>query len=217
MDIKWGKIAGGSNVTDLPMEPKPPSISPDSGVVVLGRFQPFHLGHEYMLESASKWRNENNPNAPLIIAIGSSNRPQNLRNPWTYEERSQMIETWTKSAQIENFQICSIPDIEDPPNWVTHASQYHGQAGVLVTTDMGTAELYTASGWDVILLPLEQRERFEGWRVRETARMLSTIGDQDAIREVLGTLIPMPVLDHLIETNGLHRLAFMGEGGEPVG
>ena len=217
MDIKWGKIAGGSNVTDLPMEPKPPSIAPDSGVVVLGRFQPFHLGHEYMLESASNWRNENNPNAPLIIAIGSSNRPQNLRNPWTHEERSQMIETWAKSAQIENFQICSIPDIEDPPNWITHASQYHGQAGVLVTTDMGTAELYTASGWEVVLLPLEQRERFEGWRVRETARMLSTIGDQDAIREVLGTLIPMPVLEHLIETNGLHRLAFMGEGGEPVG
>ena len=217
MDIEWGKIAGGSNMTDLPMEPNPPSMAPDSGVVVLGRFQPFHLGHEYMLESASKWRNENNPNAPLIIAIGSSNRPQNLLNPWTYEERSQMIESWAKSAKIENFQICSIPDIEDPPNWVIHASQYHGQAGVLVTTDMGTAELYTASGWDVILLPLEQRERFEGWRVRETARMLSTIGDQDAIREVLGTLIPMPVLEHLIETNGLHRLAFMGEGGEPVG
>ena len=217
MDIEWGKIAGGFNVTDLPMEPKPPSIAPDSGVVVLGRFQPFHLGHEYMLESASNWRNENNPNAPLIIAIGSSNRPQNLRNPWTYEERSQMIETWTKSARIENFHICSIPDIEDPPNWVTHASQYHGRAGVLVTTDMGTAELYTASGWDVVLLPLEQRDRFEGWRVRETARMLSTIGDLDAIREVLGTLIPMPVLEHLIETNGLHRLAFMGEGGEPVG
>ncbi len=217
MDIKWGKIAGGSNMTDLPMKPNPPPIAPDSGVVVLGRFQPFHLGHEYMLESASKWRNENNPNAALIIAIGSSNRPQNLRNPWTHEERSQMIETWSKSAHIVNFQICSIPDIEDPPNWVTHASQYHGQAGVLVTTDMGTAELYTASGWDVILLPLEQRDRFEGWRVRETARMLSTIGDQDAIREVLGTLIPMPVLDHLIETNGLHRLAFMGEGGEPVG
>ena len=145
MDIEWGKIAGGSNMTDLPMEPNPPSMAPDSGVVVLGRFQPFHLGHEYMLESASKWRNENNPNAPLIIAIGSSNRPQNLLNPWTYEERSQMIESWAKSAKIENFQICSIPDIEDPPNWVIHASQYHGQAGVLVTTDMGTAELYTAS------------------------------------------------------------------------
>ena len=128
-----------------------------------------------------------------------------------------MIESWAESNQIENFQICSIPDIEDPPNWVTHASKYHGQGDVLVTTDVVTAELYKASGWDVILLPLEQRERFEGWRVRETARMLSTIGDKDAIREVLGTLIPVPVLEHLIETNGFHRLAFMGEGGEPVG
>ena len=204
-------------MNDLPLEPNPPESEPDSGVVVLGRFQPFHLGHEYMLESASKWRNANNPNAPLIIAIGSSNRPQNLRNPWTYEERSQMIETWAISNAIGNYVIYSIPDIDDPPNWVTHASRYHGQAGVLVTTDISTAELYTASGWEVVLLPLEQRERFEGWRVRETARMLSTIGDQDAIREVLGTLIPMPVLEHLIETNGLHRLAFMGEGGEPVG
>ena len=51
MDIEWGKIAGGSNMTDLPMEPSPPSMAPDSGVVVLGRLQPFHLGHEYMLES----------------------------------------------------------------------------------------------------------------------------------------------------------------------
>ncbi|MED5231036.1 MAG: adenylyltransferase/cytidyltransferase family protein [Candidatus Thermoplasmatota archaeon] len=204
-------------MTDLPLEPEPPESEPDSGVVVLGRFQPFHLGHEYMLESAAKWRNENNPTAILIIAIGSSNRPQNLLNPWTYKERSQMIETWVESNSIENYLICSIPDIEDPPNWVAHASRYHGQAGVLVTTDMGTAELYTASGWDVTLLPIEQRERFEGWRVRETARMLSTIGDLEAIREVLGTLIPMSVLDHLIETNGLHRLAFMGEGGEPVG
>lgn len=217
MDIEWEKIAGGSKLTDLPMEPIAPSEEPLPGVVVLGRFQPFHLGHEYMLESASNWRNEHNPDASLIIAIGSSNRPQNLRNPWTYLERGEMIEAWAESNQIENFQICSIPDIEDPPNWVTHASKYHGQGGVLVTTDVFTAELYKASGWDVIQVPLEQRERFEGWRVRETARMLSTIGDKDAIREVLGTLIPAPVLEHLIETNGFHRLAFMGEGGEPVG
>ena len=119
-------------MSDLPLEPNPPDSEPDSGVVVLGRFQPFHLGHEYMLESASKWRNTNNPKAPLIIAIGSSNRPQNLRNPWTHEERSQMIETWAISNAIGNYVIYSIPDIDDPPNWVTHASRYHGKAGVLV-------------------------------------------------------------------------------------
>ena len=204
-------------MTDLDLVPEPPKSPPKPGVVVLGRFQPFHLGHEYMLESAAKWRDENIPNANLIIAIGSSNRPQNLLNPWSHEERAEMIQFWLKSKSIEGIHICSIPDIEDPPNWVNHASQYHGSAGVIVTTDLSTSELYSAAGWQVVLLPLDQRERFEGWRVRETARMLSTIGDEAAIREVLGTLVPMAVLNHLIESNGLHRLAFMGEGGEPVG
>ena len=129
-------------MNDLPLEPTPPESEPDSGVVVLGRFQPFHLSHEYMLESASKWRNANSPNAPLIIAIGSSNRPQNLRNPWTHEERSQMIENWAISNSIGNYVIYSIPDIDDPPNWVTHASRYHGKAGVLVTTDMGLSLIH---------------------------------------------------------------------------
>jgi hypothetical protein len=82
---------------------------------------------------------------------------------------------------------------------------------------LGTSELYAAAGWEVVLIPLIERERFEGWRIRETARMLSTITEEAALREVLGSLVPSAVLDNLIETNGLHRLAFMGEGGEPVG
>ena len=45
MDIEWEKIAGGSKLTDLPMEPIAPSEEPLPGFVVLGRFQPFHLGH----------------------------------------------------------------------------------------------------------------------------------------------------------------------------
>ena len=204
-------------MTDLPMMPKPPVNAPNSGVVVIGRFQPLHFGHEILLNSAAEYRDSNYPDLTLIICVGSSNRPQSLTNPWSADERSTMIEKWAESNEITNILICPIPDIEDPPNWVSHAEQYHGSSGVLVTTDLGTKELYRASDWDVILNPLEQRERFEGWRVRETARMLSTIANDEAIREVLGSLIPSVVLEHLIETNGLHRLAFLGEGGEPVG
>lgn len=170
-----------------------------------------------MLEAAAKWRDANRPYSILIIAIGSSNRPQNLANPWTAAERQAMLEFWANSRGLTNFQVCAIPDIEDPPNWVAHASKYHGQDGVLITTDLGTTELYTAAGWEVVALPLHERATFEGWRVRETARMLSTIGDEAAIREVLGGLIPDSVLNWLIENDALRRLAFMGEGGEPVG
>ena len=61
------------------------------------------------------------------------------------------------------------------------------------------------------------RSRFEGWRVRETARMLSTINDEEAIRMVLGESLPQSVVDYLISNDSLKRLAFLGEGGEPVG
>ena len=53
-------------MTDLDLVPEPPKSPPKPGVLVLGRFQPFHLGHEYMLESAAKWRDENLPDANLI-------------------------------------------------------------------------------------------------------------------------------------------------------
>ena len=202
---------------ELPMHPEPPEVPPSQGVVVLGRFQPFHRGHESLIKSAVEWREKNTPKSKIVIAIGSSNRPETLRNPWTSEEREGMIEAWAGDGKIEGVQIVAIPDIDDPPNWVSHAEMYHGASGVLFTSDMLTAELYASSGWEVVTSSLESRELFEGWRVRETARMMSTITEKEAVREVLGATVPMSVIDYLIGIDGLKRLAFLGEGGEPVG
>ena len=113
--------------------------------------------------------------------------------------------------------IVSIPDIDDPPNWVSHAEKYHGKSGVFFSSDSSSCNLYKDSGWEIISMPLVQRENFEGWRVRETARMLSTIYDKDAIDTVLGASIPQSVINYLFSNDYLKRLAFLGEGGEPVG
>ncbi len=203
-------------MTDLAMHPEPPEAPPGPGVVVLGRFQPLHRGHALMIEAAEQWRDSNAPELPLIIAIGSSNRPESMENPWTVEERISMLEAWLDSRGIV-ADIVAIPDIEDPPMWVSHAERYHGQAGAFFTTDVYSADLYESAGWQVMLSDLEQRESFEGWRVRATAHMMSTIRDEDAVRTVLNPAIPEEVVEHLIETGGIHRLAFLGEGGEPVG
>ena len=53
--------------------------------------------------------------------------------------------------------------------------------------------------------------------MRETARMLSTINDEDAIKMVLGESVPESIIDFLITNDLLKRLAILGEGGEPVG
>lgn len=213
----YGRFDGVEGLSELPMIPTPPEVTPSSGVVVLGRFQPFHLGHASLLNAANKWRNEKAPNLNLIIAIGSSNREESLKNPWSAEERSAMIEIWISEMDIQNVEVVLIPDIEDLPNWVAHAEQYHGTAGVFFTSDAPSAGLYEDAGWEVYTEPLENRESFEGWRVRETSRMLSTIGDEEAVREVLSQTIPSVVVDYLVSNDSLRRLAFLREGGEPVG
>ena len=203
---------------ELQILPAPPSESPVSGVVILGRFQPFHKGHQFMLEFAERWRKSNQPELPLIIAIGSANRPESLRNPWSYQEREEMIRHWIESNDFGTIpEIISIPDIDDPPNWVSHAESYHGEAGIFLSSDIDSLELYSKSNWPVVEIPMEERDRLEGWRVRETARMMSTIDDSSAVSEVLSPTIPESVVSFMIEKGYLRRLAFLGEGGEPVG
>lgn len=205
-------------MSELPLNPLPPNISTAPGVVVLGRFQPLHLGHISLIEAAEKWRLENYPNSPLVLCIGSSNRPESMENPWSYREREAMINIWLKNQEgFDNVEIVSIPDIENPPKWVDHAEKYHGKNGFFFTSDNSSAELYSEAGWNVIRHTFEKRNQFEGWRVRATALMLSTISNEDAIRTILSISMPESIINYLIEIDGLRRLAFLVEGGEPVG
>ena len=174
--------------------------------IVLGRFQPFHKGHAILLNAALEL-------GPTIIAIGSSEAEPSLNNPWSAEERKQMISSWLKGRDAD---IVLIPDINDPPNWVEHAKSYHGE-GTLVTSDKSTKELYEAAGFPVTWVDLMNRESYEGWRVRVTLKMLSTVYEVDAQREVMLASIPEEVVDWLIENDALHRLYSMSQGLEHAG
>jgi len=128
-----------------------------------------------------------------------------------------MISSWLDNEAKFDAIVVAIPDIEDPPNWVSHAEKYHGKSGIFFSSDSSSCDLYDNSGWSIISMPLLQRDDYEGWRVRETARMLSTINDEDAIKMVLGESVPESIIEFLVTNNLLKRLAFLGEGGEPVG
>ena len=69
--------------------------------IVLGRFQPFHNGHAYLVEQALA-RFEK-----VTIAIGSSQDEWTVDNPFSFEERKGMIQRWVdvnghkESVEIE--------------------------------------------------------------------------------------------------------------------
>jgi nicotinamide mononucleotide adenylyltransferase len=165
------------------------------------------MGHEYLVRSALEHLEAGDQ---LVVAIGSKQAGWEPDNPWTAEERQAMIQAWATQADAE-IEIVAIEDINDPPNWVSHAEKIHGK-GILVTTDQATAELYRESEVEVRILEMNQREQFEGWRVRQTAKMLSTVYDDEAVREVLKASIPPSVIEWLIETDGLFRLSTFETG-----
>ena len=54
-------------------------------LVFIGRFQPFHMAHQRVIEQALTQGRD------VIVLIGSSRQPRNLRNPFTIEERMAMM------------------------------------------------------------------------------------------------------------------------------
>lgn len=55
--------------------------------VVLGRFQPLHKGHAHMIEEALKVADN------VLVLIGSSQESRTASNPFTYEERKEILQT----------------------------------------------------------------------------------------------------------------------------
>lgn len=54
-------------------------------LVFIGRFQPFHKGHEHVIHQALKKADK------VLVLIGSANVAPSLRNPWGYAVRRSMI------------------------------------------------------------------------------------------------------------------------------
>ena len=175
--------------------------------VVLGRFQPFHKGHQYLVEKALLLAKDSDE---VIVAIGSSQAQYEPTNPWTAEERVAMINSW---ADKNNYQIniVTIEDINDAPNWVSHAIKSHGE-GTLVTSDGPTAQLYKQAGWPIEIIEMSERKDLEGWRIRQTLKMLSTVYDDDATRQVTASSLPISVIEWMIENDAIFRLSTFETG-----
>ena len=69
--------------------------------ILIGRFQPFHLGHDSLLQEALKQSDE------VILIIGSSNRAPSIKNPWTFDERCTMIRETYPDIRLH---FAAIPD-----------------------------------------------------------------------------------------------------------
>ena len=70
--------------------------------VFIGRFQPIHIGHEFVIRKALEHTKK------LIVLVGSANIARDFRNPFTYEERSAMFRS-AFSHEIATGQLILEP------------------------------------------------------------------------------------------------------------
>ena len=86
--------------------------------IFIGRFQPFHKGHEFVVKKALEQAKF------LILFCGSAHQPRSLRNPWLVEEREQMIRACFDSEQNKRIIISPLIDVlYNDELWVRNVQQ----------------------------------------------------------------------------------------------
>jgi nicotinamide-nucleotide adenylyltransferase len=128
--------------------------------LLIGRFQPFHLGHL----SAVRFALQNA--ATLSIGIGSSNRFNEKRNPFTADERKEMILSSLDRETKDRIKIYYIPDVDDHEKWTYHVDSIVPKYDVVFSNDDFTHKLFAKRGIKVIPVPLAQREVLSGTEIR---------------------------------------------------
>lgn len=129
--------------------------------LLIGRFQPFHLGHLAAVRFALTQVDN------LSIGIGSSNRFNEKRNPFSAEERKEMILSSVDKSDLEKCKIYFVPDVNDHAKWTYHVDQIIPKYDVVFSNDDFTHELYKKREIKVVSVPLEQREILSGTDIRQ--------------------------------------------------
>ena len=108
----------------------------------IGRFQPLHHGHLYVLRSILKNYNK------VKIGIGSSQLSNTFNDPFTNTERNEFIKAVFEKRQISSkkYEIYQIPDIFDARKWVDHVISIVGDFNTIFSNSDWIRELFQKEG-----------------------------------------------------------------------
>ncbi|MEM6639153.1 MAG: bifunctional nicotinamide-nucleotide adenylyltransferase/Nudix hydroxylase [Pseudomonadota bacterium] len=87
-------------------------------LVFIGRFQPFHRGHEAVLRAALQQA------AHVIVLVGSAHRPRCSRNPWSFDERHAMVSSLLDHDERRRTHVMPLMDATyNDPLWLRTVQQ----------------------------------------------------------------------------------------------
>lgn len=158
--------------------------------LMIGRFQPFHLGHLDALQFALSKVDK------LWVGLGSSNKPPEKNNPFSAEERKEMILSSIDNPTKEKISIYFIPDLANHVKWIEKIDTIVPKFDIIFSNDELTKHLYSKRDVQVISIPFLKRDVLSGTHIRDLI-----ISDQD-----WSDLVPKGTKNFLIKNNAKERL-----------
>ncbi len=163
--------------------------------LIIGRFQPFHLGHIKIIEEISRACDE------IIIGIGSSQESHTIKNPFTAGERIMMIKNSLDSSYSNlnkkiNYLIIPISDVNNNSIWVSHVSSLVPKFHVVYSGNNLVKRLFKEAGFLVMEQKNYDRHEYSGTEIRE--RIIKGIEWE--------YLVPNSVVEIINEISGVERI-----------
>ncbi len=127
--------------------------------LIIGRFQPFHLGHVHLAEHAQEYE--------LIFAIGSAYQSLSFENPFTAGERYEMIDRALGELDVKKYFIVPVPDIRRHGVYGKHVADLTPSFDVVISNNAVVKEIFERDGYEVKGAPLFHREKYQGKVIRK--------------------------------------------------
>ncbi len=128
--------------------------------LLIGRFQPFHLGHLEALQFALSKVDK------LWVGLGSSNKPTEKNNPFSAEERKKMILSSIDDSMKNKITIYFIPDVDNHVKWIEKIDTIVPKFDIVFSNDPLTDHLYSKRTVQVISIPFLNRDTLSGTNIR---------------------------------------------------
>ncbi|MFQ6055735.1 MAG: nicotinamide-nucleotide adenylyltransferase [Methanosarcinales archaeon] len=165
----------------------------------IGRFQPYHFGHQKVLKKIAEEVSE------IIIGIGSAQRSHEINNPFTAGERVLMISCALRSLKLKiPYYVIPIPDIQRNAIWVSHVISMVPPFEIVYSNNPLVIQLFKEFGYKVKKSPLFQRDIYSGTKIRE--KMLS--------EQSWESLVPKEIVKIIKEIKGVERLRNVAKSDE---
>ena len=129
--------------------------------LLIGRFQPFHLGHLQALRYALSKVDR------LWLGLGSSNKPLGKENPFSAEERRTMILSSLDESMKNRVSIYSIPDLDNHLKWIEKIDTIVPKFEIIFSNDKLTQHLYSKRSVTVLPIPFLNRDKLSGTNIRD--------------------------------------------------